>query len=105
MKIVFYRLTHGIWSKLMANLYNLDVSTIQKYIDIMCEILVDKDKFYKINIHLPTWQPTWQRLLSIIEIFKDLIGINITIALGDFYKCKCSFKMFTTQIRFFGMYV
>jgi hypothetical protein len=63
----------------MANLYNLDVSTIQKYIGIMCEILIDKDKFYKINIHLPTCQ----RLLSIIEIFKDLIGIQQIANVND----------------------
>ncbi len=55
-KIVLYRLIHGIRSKLMVNLYNLDVSTIQKYINIMCEILLDKDKIYKIYIHLPIGQ-------------------------------------------------
>ncbi len=38
----------------------------------MCEILIDKDKFYKIYIHLLTRQS----LISIIERFRDLINIE-----------------------------
>ncbi len=67
MKIVLYILIHGIRLELMANLYNVGVSIIQKYSDIVCEILTNKDKIYKIYIHLPTWQC----LLSIVERFKD----------------------------------
>jgi hypothetical protein len=67
MKIVLHILVHGIRIELMVNLYNVGASIIQKYIDIVCEILANKDKIYKIYIHLPTWQ----HLLSIIERFKD----------------------------------
>lgn len=93
----------------MVNVYNVSAFTIQKYSYIMCEILIDKDKFYKIYIHLPTWQC----LLFIIERFKDLIGIQqiasvihdmhvplsfwppnkIMVSLGGFYNYKCSFNM------------
>jgi hypothetical protein len=38
----------------------------------MCEILIDKDKFYKIYIHLLTRQS----LISIIERFRDFINIE-----------------------------
>ncbi len=67
MKIVMYILVHGIQLELMANLCNVGASIIQKYSDIVSEILANKDKMYKIYIHLPTWQ----HLLSVIERFKD----------------------------------
>ncbi len=67
MKIVLYILIHGIWIEPMANLYNVGASNIQKYNDIVCEILTNKDKLYKIYIHLLLWQ----HLLSIIEKFRD----------------------------------
>jgi hypothetical protein len=54
MKIVLHILVHGIRIELMVNLYNVGASIIQKYIDIVCEILANKDKIYKIYIHLPT---------------------------------------------------
>jgi hypothetical protein len=88
----------------MANIYNVGAFIIQEYIDIVCEILVDKDKPYKIYIY----PPTRQCLLSIIEGFRDLTSIHqitclivgthvplsfrpsrrITIALRDFYNHK-----------------
>jgi hypothetical protein len=48
MKIVLHILVHGIRIELMVNLYNVGASIIQKYIDIVCEILANKDKIYKI---------------------------------------------------------
>jgi len=45
MKIVLHILVHGIRVELMANLYNVGASTIQKYIDIVCEILANKDLY------------------------------------------------------------
>jgi hypothetical protein len=67
MKIILNILIHGIQLEMMANLYNVGASIIQKYSDIVCEILANKDKIHKIYIHFPTWQ----RLLSIVERFKD----------------------------------
>jgi hypothetical protein len=110
-KIVLYRLEHAIRPKLMVNFYNVSAFTIQKHTYIMCEILADKDNFFKIYIHLPTWQ----HLLFIIERFIDLIGIQqiasviddthvplsfwpsnkIMLSLGDFYNRKHSFNMVT----------
>jgi hypothetical protein len=49
-----YILVHGIQLELMANLCNVGASIIQKYSDIVSEILANKDKMYKIYIHLPT---------------------------------------------------
>jgi hypothetical protein len=47
MKIVLYILIHGIQLELMANLYNVGASIIQKYSDIVCENLANKDKFIR----------------------------------------------------------
>jgi hypothetical protein len=110
-KIVLYRLVHAIQPELMVNFYNVSAFTIQKYTYIMCEILANMDNFFKIYI-LP---PTRQRLLFIIERFKDLTSIQQiasviddthvplsfqpsnkdTVSLGDFYNCKHSFNMVT----------
>jgi hypothetical protein len=109
----------------MVNFYNVNAFTIRNYVDIMCEILADKDKFYKIYIHLPIGQC----LLLVIERFINLIGIEwiasvidgthvplsfwpsnkIIVSLGDFLHCKCSFNMVMQGVcnvsKNFGVYV
>jgi hypothetical protein len=63
----------------MVNAYNVNVFTIWKYVEIMCEILADKDKIYKIFIHLLTIQ----RLLFVIEKFRVLTSIQQTASVID----------------------
>jgi hypothetical protein len=43
MKIVLYILVHEIQPKLMVNLYNVGASIVHKYIDIVYDILANKD--------------------------------------------------------------
>jgi hypothetical protein len=38
----------------MVDFYNIGVSIVQKEIDIIYDILANKDKLHKIYIHLPT---------------------------------------------------
>jgi hypothetical protein len=52
-KIVLYILVHEIQLMLMVNLYNVSASIVCEYIDIVYDILVNKDKFYMIYNFLP----------------------------------------------------
>ncbi len=63
MKIVLYILVHEIQPNFMVNFYNVGVSIVRKYIDIVYDILANKDKLYMIYIHLPIRQC----LISIIK--------------------------------------
>jgi hypothetical protein len=38
----------------MVDFYNIGVSIVQKEIDVIYDILANKDKLHKIYIHLPT---------------------------------------------------
>ncbi len=39
----------------MVDFYNVGVSIVQKDIDVIYDILANKDKLHKVYIHLPTW--------------------------------------------------
>ena len=43
---VIYRFAHGHSSKHMADCFTIGASTIRKYVDIICNMLVDKDKLF-----------------------------------------------------------
>lgn len=39
----------------MVDFYNVGVCIVQKDIDVIYDILTNKDKLHKIYIHFPTW--------------------------------------------------
>ncbi len=53
MKIILYRLAHGVRPKLVATLFYVGAPIIRKYINIVCDILCNKDKSYVVYIHTP----------------------------------------------------
>jgi hypothetical protein len=56
----------------MSALYGVAASTIRKYTYIVCDVLSNGDKLYSVYVHTHTWN----RLLNIIEWFRDIIGLQ-----------------------------
>ncbi len=52
--IVLYRLAHGIIAKFLANRFNVGASTIRKYIRIVLDVLVSRDKLFVKYISVPS---------------------------------------------------
>ncbi len=67
-----YTLVHAISAEWMANLYNVETSTIWKYTIVVCEILGNRDKLFDIYIQILC--PS--RLCSIIKKFGDIIALQ-----------------------------
>jgi len=72
MKMVLYRLAHGISFERMSALYNVGAIIIRKYTYILCDVLSNNDKFFSIYVHIPVGDP----FLNIIEQFHDIIGLQ-----------------------------
>jgi hypothetical protein len=88
----------------MINRFNVGASTIRKYVDIVCDVLIDKDKLFNKYISIPSGQ----RLKDVIVHFENLTSIpnmcgaidgthillanllnkKITLAIGDFFNKK-----------------
>ncbi len=51
---VLYKFAHGLSLKHMSHIFDLGASTIHKYVDIMCDALCNKDKFFNKYIKIPT---------------------------------------------------
>jgi hypothetical protein len=54
MKMVLYRLAHGIFPKRMNALYDVGAFTIRKYTYIVCDVLSNGDKLFSVYVHTPT---------------------------------------------------
>ncbi len=98
------RFAHGLSPKHMSDKFDVGSSTIHKYVDIMCDVLCNKDKL--LDKYIKT--PTRDHLLHIIQQFEDLtrlpnlcgaiVGTHIplaersnrryTIAVIDYYNQK-----------------
>jgi len=71
-KLVLYRLAHGVSSARMHNLYGCGESTIRKYSMIVCRALGSaEDGLFFQFIHTPDGD----RLQRIIESFRDITGL------------------------------
>ena len=71
-KLVFYRLVHGVNYARMHNLYGCGESTIRKYTMIVCRVLgTGEDGLFFQFIHTPQGD----RLQNIIESFRDITGL------------------------------
>jgi len=77
--MVLYWLAHGISPERMNALYGVGASTIKKYTYIICDVLSNGDKLFSIYVRTPTWN--W--LLNIIELFRDIIGLQQICGLID----------------------
>jgi hypothetical protein len=106
MAIVIYRFVHGFSATHMADQFNVGASIIRKYVDIVYDVLIDKDKLFNKYISILLGQ----YLKDIITRFENLIGIpnicgvidgthipladfpskKITLAIGDFLIGKSS---------------
>ena len=69
--IVLYRFVHGHSLDHIADRLQVGGSTVRKYIDIVCDILVDRDKLFSHYISIPTGE----QLESIISDFHDITGL------------------------------
>jgi len=80
MKLVLYRLAHGISCARMHNLYGCGESTICKYTMIICQALgIAKDGLFFHFIHTPHGD----HLQSIIESFRDIISLSNIVGALD----------------------
>lgn len=70
-KLVLYKLAHGISCSRMHNLYGCGESTIRKYTIIICRVLASREGIFHHFIHTPTGD----RLQNIIENFRDITGL------------------------------
>ncbi len=66
--IVLYKFVHGLNPEHISNRFDVCASIVCNYVDIVCDVLCNKDKlFYK---YIKT--PTRNRLLHIVQQFEDL---------------------------------
>jgi hypothetical protein len=109
----------------MVDRFNVGASTIKKYIDIVCDVLIDKDKLFSKYINIPSCQllkdiiTCFENLMCIFNFYEAIDGIHIllvglpskktTFASGDFfnrkkvpYYCVASCVM---QTKSFGTFV
>jgi hypothetical protein len=53
-KMVLYRLAHGIFFEKMNALYGVGASIIMKYTYIVCDVLFNGDKLFSFYVHTTT---------------------------------------------------
>ncbi len=70
--IVLYKFVHGLSLKHMSDIFDVGTYLIHKYVDIMCDVLSNKDKLFGKYIKIPIGN----RLLHIIQQFEKLIGLS-----------------------------
>ena len=71
MACVIYRLAHGHSPEHIADRFKVGASTIRKYVDIVCNILTDREKLFSQYIAIPSGD----RLYMIINDFEELTGL------------------------------
>ena len=119
---VIYRLAHEHSPEHMADRFKVGASTIRMYIDIICDILTNREKLFSHYIAIPSGD----HLHRIINDFEELTGLpnicraidgthiplmerpskRITLAKSDFYNRKKFIPLFCKEFviprRFFG---
>jgi hypothetical protein len=53
---MLYMFAHGLSLKHMLDIFDVCTSTIHKYVDIVCDALCNKDKFFYKYIKNPNWR-------------------------------------------------
>jgi hypothetical protein len=69
--IVLYQFAHGLSPKHISNRFNVGTSIECNYVDIVCDVLCNKDKLFDKYIKTPIGD----RLLHIVQQFEDLIRL------------------------------
>jgi hypothetical protein len=82
---MIYRFAHGFSATHMVDQFNVAALTIKKYVDIVCNVLIDKDKLFikYINIplgHLKDIIAHFENLTSIPNICGAINGTHIFLA-------------------------
>ena len=101
---VIYRLAHGHSPEHMADKFKVEASTIRKYVDIVCNILTNREKLFSHYIVIPSGDRLhgiindFEELISLPNIYGAINGIHISLvgrpskrialAESDFYKRK-----------------
>jgi hypothetical protein len=85
----FVWVAHGVRPKLMANLFYVGTPIVRKHINIVSNILSNKDKLYVIYIHTPTSEC----LKSVIENFKDIPNIQQICGVVDGTQMPLSYRL------------
>ncbi len=104
MAIVIYRFAHEFSATFMADRFNVSASTIRKYVDIVCDVLIDKDKLFSKYISILLGQSLkdiiarFENLTCVPNICGVIDGIHIpladlpskkiTLAIGEFFNRK-----------------
>jgi hypothetical protein len=102
--IMICQLVHGFNATQMADQFNVSASTIKKYVDIVYDVLIDKDKLLSKYINIASSQSLkdiivrFENLTSILNICGVIDGIQIPLAnfpskkvtfvMGDFFNTK-----------------
>jgi hypothetical protein len=80
--IVIYQFAHGFNATHMADQFNVGASTIRKYVDILCNVVIDKNKLFSKYINIPLGQC----LKDIIACFENFTGaLNICGAIDGMH--------------------
>jgi len=66
--IVLYKFVHGLNPKHISNRFDVCASIVCNYVDIVCDVLCNKDKLFDKYIKTPTRN----RLLHVVQQFEDL---------------------------------
>jgi len=102
--IVHCIFTQGHSAIHMAHHFNVGALTIQKYVDIICNVLIDRNNFFSKYIKIPTWNrlklmiKEFQELISLLNICRSIDGTHVplvdlpskkvTFAQNDFFNRK-----------------
>ena len=71
MACVIYRLAHEHSPEHIADSFKVGASTIRKYVEIVCDILTDREKLFSHYIVIPSGD----HLHRIINDFEELTGL------------------------------
>jgi hypothetical protein len=104
--IVIFQFAHGFNVTQMANQFNVSASRIRKYVDIVCDVLIDKDKLFSKYISIPS-SKSFKDIIVRFENFTNILNIcgvidGIHIPLPDFpsKKVKLIMKTFFNRKKF-----
>ncbi len=84
--IIHCRFTHGHSAIHMVDHFNVGALTIRKYVDITCDVLIDRNKFFNKYIKIPAWNrlklmiKAFQELISLLNICRSIDGTHIPLA-------------------------
>jgi hypothetical protein len=69
--IVLYKFAHGLSQKHISNRFDVGASIVCYYVDIVCDVLCNKDKLFDKYIK----NPIRDGLLHIVQQFEDLTSL------------------------------